>query len=105
MIVFSAKGDLQKVNLNLETVASNFDHDEQKQGLLYESVYSSQLIAPNKAGWSSNQFIFKIQISLMKKYTISDECIKMTETKKPVEVTELINYHFPFTEKIKFVLH
>lgn len=41
----------------------------------------------------------------MKKYTISDECIKMTETKKPVEVTELINYHFPFTEKIKFVLH
>ena len=50
VIVFSAKGDLQKVNLNLETVASNFDHGEQKQGLLYESVYSSQLIAPNKAG-------------------------------------------------------
>lgn len=68
MIKFSAKGNLQKVNLNLETVASNFDHDEQKQGLLYGSVYSSQLIAPNKAGWSSNQFKFKIQISLMKKY-------------------------------------
>ena len=50
MIKFSAKGNLQKVNLNLETVASNFDHDEQKQGLLYGSVYSSQLIAPNKAG-------------------------------------------------------
>lgn len=40
-----------------------------------------------------------------KNTTISDECIKMAETKKPVEVTELINYHFPFTEKIKFVLH
>ena len=87
---FSAEGNLPKVYIRIETVASNFDDDEQKQVSFNESVHVFSI-----NHWQRNQDEIE---TYWWNNTISDECIKINETKKLVEVTEFMSSHFPFAK-------
>ena len=86
----SAEGNVPKVYIRLETVASNFDDDEQKQVLFNESVHVFSI-----NHWQRNQDEIE---TYWWNNTISDECIKMNETKKLVEVTAFMNSNFPYAK-------